>query len=104
MVARRCQSFPTTLFIIACLLGAGIVTDSVRAQSDDLDKLNRQIYQLIERGKYAEAVPLARRSVELTRSQKGRDHVDTATSLYWLGRALELQWRYGEFGLCRCLG
>jgi tetratricopeptide (TPR) repeat protein len=97
MVARRCQRFPTALFILICLLRVGVVTtDCARAQSGDLDKLNQQIYRLIAKGKYAEAVPLASRSVELTRRQKGRDHVDTATSLYWLGRALQLLERYGE--------
>src|SRR5690242_20591278 len=46
---------------------------------DYLVALNRRIYDLYHSRKYAEAISLAERALELTRSQKGPDHLDTAT-------------------------
>ncbi len=51
---------------------------------DYLVALNQRISALYDAGKYAEAIPLAERALELTRSQRGPDHLDTATRMGWL--------------------
>jgi CHAT domain-containing protein/tetratricopeptide (TPR) repeat protein len=64
------------------------------AQSDELTALNLRISELYRAGKYAEAIPLAERSLELTSSQKGQDHLDTATRMGWLAALYRSQGRY----------
>jgi formylglycine-generating enzyme required for sulfatase activity/tetratricopeptide (TPR) repeat protein len=64
--------------------------------SDDLDELNRRIRELNSAGKYGEAIPLAEKSLELTRSQKGEDQVDTAARMNWLAELYHAQGRYAE--------
>jgi tetratricopeptide (TPR) repeat protein len=77
--------------------GNGATTGSARAHSDDeLKALNQRISELYSAGKYAEAIPLAEKSLELTRSQKGQDHVDTATRMGWLALLYKSQGRYGD--------
>ncbi len=51
------------------------------AKPDDLSSLLGQARQLYEAGKYAEAVPLAQRAVELAEKQFGPEHPNVATSL-----------------------
>jgi hypothetical protein len=42
--------------------------------------LNKRISELYGAGKFGEAIPLAEKSLEATRTQKGPDHLDTAAS------------------------
>jgi hypothetical protein len=51
------------------------------AKPDDLSSLLGQARQLYEAGKYAEAVPLAQRAVELAEKQFGPEHPNVVTSL-----------------------
>ena len=83
------------LIVIGVVLAGGTAT--VRAQGrDDLAALNAQIAKLDQAGKYAEAIPLAQRSLELTRAQKGNDHLDTAARMSWLAGLYLSQGRYAE--------
>ena len=52
-----------------------------RAQgADELATLRNQVNQIYDQGKYAEAEPLVRRSLEIRRQVLGEQHPDTATS------------------------
>ena len=66
------------------------------AQSDDLARLNSRVGELYRAGKYGEAIPLAERSLELTRAHKGEDHLDTATRMGWLALLYWNQGRYAD--------
>ena len=66
------------------------------AKPDDLSSLLGQAQQLYEAGKYAEAVPLAQRAVELAEKQFGPEHPDVATSLNVLAAIYQAQGRYAE--------
>jgi tetratricopeptide (TPR) repeat protein len=84
------------MLAVGLLVAGAAAAISARAQSDDLAALNRRISELHNAGKYAEAIPLAATSLELTRSQKGHDHLDTATRMTWLGGLYQSQGRYAE--------
>jgi CHAT domain-containing protein/Tfp pilus assembly protein PilF len=66
------------------------------AQSDDLATLNRQIGQLYQAGKYDEAIPLAQRLVELTRSRSRKEPRAHANALGILGDLYREKGRYAE--------
>ena len=74
------------LWIFACLASS--------AEDDDPNALNQQVKQLIEEGRYPEAVPLAEKAVELAKRVYGPEHPYTATSLNNLG---ELRQAMGEY-------
>ena len=61
-----------------------------------LSSLLGQARQLDEAGKYAEAVPLAQRAVELAEKQFGPEHPEMATSLNELALLYHAQGRYAE--------
>src|SRR2546430_7128501 len=66
------------------------------AKPDDLSSLVGQARQLYEAGKYAEAVPLAQRVVELAEKQFGPEHPNVATSLNYLAELYREQGSYAE--------
>src|SRR5580692_5691575 len=74
------------LWIFACSASS--------AEDDDPNALNQQVKQLIEEGRYPEAVPLAEKAVELAKRVYGPEHPYTATSLNNLG---ELRQAMGEY-------
>jgi tetratricopeptide (TPR) repeat protein/CHAT domain-containing protein len=65
------------LLILAC--PAGLTKD------DDPNSLNQKVNQLIEQGKYQEAIPIAARAVEVAKRILGPDHPKTADALNNLG-------------------
>ena len=65
------------LWILAC-------TASL-AKDDDPNALNQQVNQLIEQGKYQEAIPIAERAVEVAKSNRGPEDPESATALNNLG-------------------
>ena len=77
------------------LLIAG-VPSTLFAQSDELHTLNHQVKQLYEAGKYSEAIPLAEKSLELTRAQEGEDSPQTAVRTSWLATLYQEQGRYAD--------
>ena len=77
------------------LLIAG-VPSTLFAQSDELHTLNHQVKQLYEAGKYSEAIPLAEKSLELTRAQEGEGSAQTAVRTSWLATLYQGQGRYAD--------
>ncbi len=65
------------LWILAC--------PASLAEDDDPNALNQQVNQLIEQGKYQEAIPIAERAVEVAKHTLGPDHPKTADALNNLG-------------------
>ena len=63
---------------------------------NDLAILNGRIGELYNVGKYSEAIPLAEKSLALTRSRVGDDHPDIAERMGWLAFLYEIQGRYLE--------
>jgi tetratricopeptide (TPR) repeat protein len=55
------------------------------AEDDDPSALNQRVNQLIEQGKYQEAIPIAERAVEVAKHTLGPDHPKTADALNDLG-------------------
>src|SRR5208282_2764145 len=74
------------LWILAC--------QASLAEDDDPNALNQQVHQLIEQGKYQEAMPIAERAVKVAKRVRGLEHPDTATSLNNLA---SLYWKIGEY-------
>ena len=64
--------------------------------SVDLDAIKKQVQQLYQAGKYAEAVPLAERYVGLARERYGEERTEFATAISWLAALYRAQRRYAE--------
>ena len=81
---------------LAALLAA-IGASGGRAQgADDLGALQRQVSELHNQGKYAEAVPIAERYVAAARRKHGEGHTEFATAIAWLAFVYKEQGRYAE--------
>ncbi len=68
-------------------------------QSDELEeakRLNQQVYQLYQQGKYNEAIAIAERVLEMMKKLLGDEHPDVATSLNNLAQLYYYQGRYSE--------
>jgi tetratricopeptide (TPR) repeat protein len=65
------------LWILACPASS--------AEDDDPNALNQQVNQLIEQGKYQEAIPIAERALEVAKRARGPEHPETANALDNLG-------------------
>ena len=61
------------LWILAC--------SASLAEDDDPNALNQQVNQLIEQGKYQEAIPTAERAVEVAKRTRGSEDPETAEAL-----------------------
>ena len=78
----------TVLIVAVLLAGAGALL--VWRESDpELDALNVQVVELLNGGKFAEAMRLAQRSIELTKTSYGEDHRRYALALNNLATLLE---------------
>ncbi|WP_081494397.1 tetratricopeptide repeat protein [Bradyrhizobium genomosp. III] len=80
------------IIIAATLLGSS--SGSARSQRellDDARKLNAEIESLYSGGRYADAIPLAKRSLAITEEALGPVHSDVAESLNNLGLLLAKQ-------------
>ena len=64
-------------------------------QNTEADKLDRQIRELYKAGRYSDAVPIARKALEIRERTLGPVAPDTATSLNNLA---ELYQRIGDYG------
>ena len=81
-MARTLAKSPSVLlalgfWILACA--------ALRAEDDDPYALDLQVSQLVEQGKYQEAIPIAQRALEATKSAWGQEHFVTAACLNTLG-------------------
>jgi tetratricopeptide (TPR) repeat protein len=81
-MARTLAKSPSVLlalgfWILACA--------ALRAEDDDPYRLDLLVSQLVEQGKYKEAIPIAQRALEATKSAWGQEHFVTAACLTTLG-------------------
>ena len=82
MMATRTTELMSAVNSLLRNLGLGVlavlfIMAGVRvaqAQDDEFDTLNRQIVELFQAGKYAQATPLAERVLAITERRLGRDH------------------------------
>ncbi|MEN9244706.1 MAG: tetratricopeptide repeat protein, partial [Gloeomargarita sp. DG02_5_bins_242] len=65
------------------------------AELQEAERLNQQVIELYERGRYAEALPLAQRSLAIREQALGKDHPSVATSLNNLAALYRAQGNYG---------
>jgi CHAT domain-containing protein/tetratricopeptide (TPR) repeat protein len=86
--------------VAALVLGGllcGVVLASTHAQGqDDLARLLTAVGRLRGEGKYAEAIPIAERAVDLARKRHGEEHTEFATAIAWLASVYRAQGRYAE--------
>lgn len=84
------------VFIVLMIIPLVGTTVPARAQSDEMRAANRQYRALYAQGKYAEALPFARRVAELGKKEFGPDHQKYAFLLNNLATLYKLLGRYGE--------
>ena len=80
--------FAQIIVVMAALLAGAVVgAGTGRAQSgDELDVLNRQVAQLLNTGKYTQALPLAQHTLALAERRFGPHHLKVAVPLNNLGQ------------------
>src|SRR5262252_1736793 len=99
MAMFRTMSVARALSVVAVLILAVLALRAAavaQPSADDLAALDRQISQLHQSGKYAEATALAEQYVALARQRYGEEHSEFASAMSWVGRLYEAQGRYGE--------
>ncbi len=62
----------------------------------EAERLNQQVIQLYQQGKYAEAIPLAEQALAIRKKVLGDNHPDVAASLNNLAELYQSQGRYTE--------
>ncbi|NEQ83522.1 MAG: tetratricopeptide repeat protein, partial [Moorea sp. SIO2I5] len=62
----------------------------------EAERLNQQVVQLYQQGKYAEAIPLAEKVLAIRKKVLGDNHLDVANSLHTLGFLYYKQSKYAE--------
>ena len=70
-----------SLFVLLALGLWILAGPALLAKGDDPDALNKQVTQLIEQGKYQEAIPIAERAVEVAKRSSGPEHPETGAAL-----------------------
>jgi len=48
---------------------------------EDAERLNRQVIQLYQAGRYADAIPAAKEALQIRKKMLGEEHPDTANSM-----------------------
>jgi CHAT domain-containing protein/tetratricopeptide (TPR) repeat protein len=84
---------------IAALLLAGAILSARPALAEsntELDALNKQVHQLYQAGKYQEAIPVAKRQVEVAENSLSANHPNTALALNNLAEVLRLTGQFDE--------
>ena len=73
------------------------IVGHVRAQGgDDVNALSRQVIQLYQEGKHAEAVPIAEHALALAERQHGADHAEVGSTLHNLALLYRAQQRHAD--------
>jgi tetratricopeptide (TPR) repeat protein len=75
-----------------CLVGAS----TVLAQQEKWNELNQEMIKLNQQGKYAEAIKVAEKRLEIAERTFGPDHPNVATSLSNLAELYDSQGMYSE--------
>jgi CHAT domain-containing protein/tetratricopeptide (TPR) repeat protein len=84
-----------TLLVCSLMLGLASIHFAL-AQGNEMESLEARIPPLMGQGKWDEAATLAKQLFELTRAQKGEEHLDTAKSLVMLAGLFSIQRRLSE--------
>jgi tetratricopeptide (TPR) repeat protein/CHAT domain-containing protein len=80
--------------VVACAIAPA---GTARAQGeDDLARLLNEVNRLHSQGRYAEAVPIAKRAIAVARTRRGEQHAEFATAIAWLARLYTSQERYAD--------
>ena len=74
-MARPLAKSPFVLLALALWI---LACPASLAEDDDPKALNQQVNQLIEQGKYQEAIPIAEKAVEVAKRVRGPEHPETA--------------------------
>ena len=99
--------FSLGLFAASVGISLGIVLPVLAQESRSLsveqetalkeaERLDQQVVQLYQQGKFSEAIPLAEQSLAIRKSILGENHLDVAGSLNNLAELYENQGRYSE--------
>jgi tetratricopeptide (TPR) repeat protein len=86
----------TSPFVLLALGLLILACTAALAENDDLTALNQQVKQLVEQGKYQEAIPIAERALEAARRTRGPEQPDTADALSTLGLLFYLVGDYAK--------
>ena len=87
---------PTSILIAAFLVSLFCLPGLSMGQSlDEAKRLNQQIVQLYNQGRYQEAIPIAKRALAIYEKALGKEHPSVATSL---GKLAELYYSLGDYG------
>jgi CHAT domain-containing protein/tetratricopeptide (TPR) repeat protein len=85
------RKMPRAFAALVLLVFAFVICPAVRAETNELPALMRQITELARQGKFAEALPLAQQLVATAQKEVGRKHQIYATSLFTLAELHGLQ-------------
>ena len=93
-LGRSCwRAGATTVFLALAVL---VAAPSQIQSAEDLDALNQQFVQLYREGKYAEAIPVAQRSLILAKRHFGPGHPDVGVALNNLALLYFARGRYAK--------
>ncbi|WP_287729688.1 tetratricopeptide repeat protein, partial [Microcystis sp. M040S2] len=82
--------------ILTPTVGQVISQASPQDKLAEAERLNQQVIQLYQQGKYNEAILLAEQALAIRKQQLGDNHPLTATSLNNLAELYRVQGRYSE--------
>ena len=85
MRRKRLANISANVLMMAMLLIAAEPMAARAQRAKDIDALGVKLSQLAERGKYAEAIPIAERALPLAERVFGKDHPKTLSFLHELG-------------------
>jgi CHAT domain-containing protein len=88
----------TMLTVSGLLLGLSgtAAAQDQEAKLGEVERLNEQVFELYDAARYAEAIPLAERALEIREKVLGPQHPDVATSLNYLAHLYYAQGDYGR--------
>jgi tetratricopeptide (TPR) repeat protein len=82
LMARPLAKSPFVLLALGLWI---LVCTASLAEDDDPNALHQQVEQLINQGKYREAIPIAERAVEVAKRTRGPEQPEAAEALNNLG-------------------
>jgi hypothetical protein len=83
--------------VVLLLIALGLAQQPAGAQDlDEAARLHQQASELYQQGRYADAEPLFKRSLEIREKSLGTDHTDVAISLNSLAILYHAQGRYAD--------
>ena len=84
------------LMVFATIVLWFLACPALLAEDDDPKALNQQVDQLIQQGKYREAIPVAEKAVEVAKRTWGQEHPETAEALSNLGLLFQIMGDYAK--------